>query len=81
MSLKYETIRTWKRLRHFRHHRLHRTDGPANIGDDGDLSWHQYGERHREDGPSHIWISRLIIRYFIKDIEYGKKHYESKIRS
>lgn len=32
--------------------RLHRPDGPAWIGTNGDQAWWLYGERHRTDGPA-----------------------------
>ena len=32
--------------------KLHRTDGPAYVNDQGDEEWYTHGKRHREDGPA-----------------------------
>lgn len=80
MSLKYE-VKLSDGLRFYRHGRLHRMDGPADIWSDNDMYWVQYGRLHRTDGPANIWPQASIVRYFIKNVEYTKKIYESKIRN
>ena len=34
--------------------KLHRTDGPAVIWNNGNLAWYEYGKLHRVDGPAQI---------------------------
>ena len=34
---------------------LHRTDGPAVVGSNGNMAWWQNGQRHRVDGPAIVY--------------------------
>ena len=50
---------------------LHREDGPAYIGADGDQVWRINGVSHREDGPAVIYTNGYQA-YYIN----GKRHRE-----
>ena len=49
--------------------KLHRTDGPAEIGSDGRQEWYLNGECHRTDGPAYIDPNRNECWYL-----NGKRH-------
>jgi hypothetical protein len=50
---------------------LHREDGPAVEGYDGDKAWYINGKRHREDGPAIEWWDGSKSWYL-----NGKRHRE-----
>ena len=43
--------------------RLHRDDGPAIIGTEGEESWYKHGQLHREDGPALILSGGFLVYY------------------
>jgi hypothetical protein len=53
----YDEILTWPngRVCFLRNGELHRDDGAACIGADGEMSWLRHGREHREDGPAVVF--------------------------
>ena len=43
----------------------HRTDGPAIIYSNGDMSWYKEDMLHRTDGPAIEWISGTISWWYM----------------
>lgn len=51
-----------------RHDEYHRKNQPARIWSDGLMSWWEYGQRHRNDGPSYIGYT--VNQYHRRNILY-----------
>jgi hypothetical protein len=60
--------------------KLHREDGPAYEGIDGNKFWYINDELHREDGPAIEYISGNK-RWFLNDIQYTENEYKCEMRS
>ena len=56
-------------------HRLHRTDGPACINNDGTKYWFLNGRRHRTDGPAGEYKNGDKV-WCLKGIEYSEEEWE-----
>jgi hypothetical protein len=56
---------------------LHREDGPAYEGSNGDKVWYLNGKLHREDGPAVEWVGGTKFWYlngeYLTEAEFKKK--------
>lgn len=57
---------------------LHRTDGPALISNNGDITWYYEGSIHRIGGPA-VTIGKSE-HYYIEDVPYSKEEYNKLLR-
>lgn len=54
---------------------LHRdNDLPAIVCDDGDQVWYNYGKRHRETGPSVLYLDGEKL-YYLNGIQYSEEEF------
>jgi len=54
---------------------LHREDGPAIEGGNGDRWWYRHGELHREDGPAIEWKDGLYRAWYLNHRQYTEEEF------
>lgn len=59
--------------------KMHRTDGPALIREDGTRVWYIDGKLHRTDGPAVIWADGSKA-WYIDGIEYPEEEFNETVK-
>lgn len=73
MTLKYETIREYVGILHYRHGIPHRINAPARVWNNGDMVWMQYGQLHRIDKIAYNMKYSNSPKYYQRGKTYDPK--------